>query len=312
MSAELIHGIRTQSRLDISKAISIIENQKKGDKKLLNQVFPFTGKAYRLGITGPPGAGKSSLTDKLIREFRNAGQSVAVIGVDPTSPFTGGAVLGDRIRMTDHFNDEKVYIRSMATRGNSGGLSITTQDVSEIFDAAGFDWIIYETVGVGQIELDIIQAADTVLVVLVPESGDEVQMMKAGLMEIADIFAINKADRSGAGKLGIILKNLLSTITFTENVWQPEVVKTIASKGTGVDEVFKLIKSHRQFIQDNGLFQEKNDLRYRRKVKDIITDIQNKYFWTEKNIELLNSEMAESKEQRMPPNQFAEGLLNND
>ena len=234
MLPELIQGIRGQSRLSISQAISLIENNSEEGAKLLSEIFNDTGNAYRIGITGPPGAGKSSLTHKLISAFREKDKKVAVIAVDPTSPFSGGAVLGDRIRMTSHFSDPHVFVRSMATRGSQGGLALKTQEVGEIFDAAGYDIIIFETVGVGQIELDVIQATDSVVVVLVPESGDDVQMLKAGLMEIGNIFAINKADRPGANKLTITLKNFISTFSYEENKWLPEVVPTVATEGSGI------------------------------------------------------------------------------
>ena len=216
MLPELIQGIRAQSKLSISQAISLIENNHEDGAEILSGLHQYTGKAHKIGITGPPGAGKSSLTDNLITSYRKMGKMVAVIAVDPSSPFSGGAVLGDRIRMMSHHSDSQVFIRSMATRGGQGGLAMKTQEVGEIFDAAQFDVIIYETVGVGQIELDVIQATDTVVVVLVPESGDEVQMLKAGLMEIGNIFVINKADRPGANKLMITLKNFLSTLTIQD------------------------------------------------------------------------------------------------
>ena len=212
MSSDLIQAIRNQSKLSISQAISLIENQSETGSKLLSNIFQYTGHAYRIGITGPPGAGKSSLTNNLISAFRNEDKTVAVIAVDPTSPFSGGAVLGDRIRMTTHHSDPNVFIRSMATRGGLGGLAMRTEEVGEIFDAAQFDIIIYETVGVGQIEVDIMKAADSVMVILMPESGDEVQMLKAGLMEIGNIFALNKSDRPGANKLMITLKNLVGVV----------------------------------------------------------------------------------------------------
>ena len=246
MLSQLIKGIRAQSSLSISKAISLIESNRENGSQLLADLYEHTGNAYRIGITGSPGAGKSSLTHNLISAYRQKGDRVAVIAVDPTSPFSGGAVLGDRIRMTAHYSDPNVFVRSMATRGGQGGLALKTQEVGEIFDAAGFGVIIYETVGVGQIELDVMQATDTVVVVLVPESGDEVQMLKAGLMEIGNIFAINKADRPGANKLMITLKNLLSTVTYDADMWQPEVIHTIATEGKGIDDLLKSIRSHSQ------------------------------------------------------------------
>ena len=263
MLPELIKGIRAQSKLSISQAISLIENNHEDGAELLSDLYQYTGKGHKIGITGPPGAGKSSLTDNIITAYRKMGNRVAVIAADPTSPFSGGAVLGDRIRMTSHHSDSQVFIRSMATRGGQGGLAIKTQEVGEILDAAQFDVIIYETVGVGQIELDVIQATDTVVVVLVPESGDEVQMLKAGLMEIGNIFVINKADRPGANKLMIALKNFLSTLTIQDGSWMPQVIHTIATASEGTTELVELIEAHHAFNEKHGIQHQKLEERFK-------------------------------------------------
>ena len=205
---DILKSIRKKDILSISRTITQIESS--NCDKLLSEIYPFTGNAFRIGITGPPGAGKSSITNELITKYRSLNKSVAVIGVDPTSPFTGGALLGDRLRMAKHFSDSGVYIRSMASRGSQGGLSNKSQDVGNILDCAGFDIIIYETVGVGQIELDVMKSSDLVIVVLVPESGDDIQMMKAGLMEIGNIFVINKSDRPGSDKLKTSMQQIFS------------------------------------------------------------------------------------------------------
>ena len=197
----LLDGFRQGRRASLARAISIVEDERPGFEALLHELYPATGRAQRIGITGPPGAGKSTLTAGLIESYRKRGETVGVLAVDPTSPFTGGALLGDRIRMNDVGLDEGVFIRSMATRGSLGGLAVTTKEAADVMDAFGFDRIILETVGVGQSELDIAGAADTTVVVLVPESGDSVQALKAGLMEIADLFVVNKADRPGAQRL---------------------------------------------------------------------------------------------------------------
>ncbi|SVD11755.1 uncharacterized protein METZ01_LOCUS364609, partial [marine metagenome] len=290
VSSNLIQSIRAQSKLSISHAISLIENQGDTGSQLLSSLFKYTGNAYRIGITGPPGVGKSSLTDNLISAFRKEDKRVAVIAVDPTSPFTGGAVLGDRIRMATHHSDPHVFVRSMATRGGQGGLSARTEEVGEIFDAAQFDIIIYETVGVGQIELDIIQVADSVIVVLVPESGDEVQMMKAGLMEIGNVFAINKADTTGANKLMITLKNILSTFTY-DDIWHPEVIQTIATEGKGTDDLLKSIHSHQAFNKSQGIQRQKFEDRYQRRVNAHINVEFQQKFWDETKKNLLKSEL---------------------
>ena len=310
MSSDLIQGIRAQSKLSISQAISLIENQEESGSKLLSNLFKYTGHAYRIGITGPPGAGKSSITDNLISAFRNENKTVAVIAVDPTSLFSGGALLGDRIRMTEHHSDPHVYVRSMATRGGQGGLAIRTEEVGEIFDAAKFDIIIYETVGVGQIELDIIQAADSVMVVLVPESGDEVQMLKAGLMEIGNVFSINKADRPGSNKLMITLKNLLSTLMYDDNTWKPEVISTIATEGKGINELLKSIKSHQTYNNETGIQKQKFKDRYQRRVSALINNEYQKEFWNKNNTKILQSELKKNQKKRMSPYKLVNKLLN--
>ena len=309
MSSDLISEIRAQSKLAISQAISLIENQWVDGNKLLSKLYKYTGYAYRIGITGPPGAGKSCITDNLIKAFRKKDKTVAVIAIDPTSPFSGGAVLGDRIRMTMHHSDPNVFVRSMATRGGQGGLAMRAEEVGEIFDAAHFDIVIYETVGVGQIELDIIQAADSVIVILVPESGDEVQMLKAGLMEIGDLFAINKADRPGANKLMITLKNLLSTLTFDENNWQPEVFQTIATEGKGTDVLLKNLLSHQNFNQSKGIQMRKFQDRYHRCVNSLINSNIQKIFWNEEKTCLLQSELQKGQQKQMSPYSLVSKLL---
>ncbi len=309
MSSDLIQSIRAQSKLSISKAISLIENKVEDGYALLSDLYKYTGDAYRIGITGPPGAGKSSLTDNIISAYRLQDKTVAVIAVDPTSPFSGGAVLGDRIRMTSHHSDPYVFVRSMATRGGRGGLAARTEEVGDIFDAAQFDVIIYETVGVGQIELDIIQAADSVMVVLVPESGDEVQMLKAGLMEIGNIFAINKADRPGSNKLMITLQNLLSTLTYDDNTWQPEVIKTIATEKKGTSDLLKSIRSHKAFNKSTGIQRQKFEDRYHRRVNTHINSELQQKFWDRSKTDLLQSELKKDKQDRLSPYLLSKKLL---
>jgi len=309
VSSDLIQSIRAQSKLAISKAISLIENKGEDAHAFLSDLYKYTGNAYRIGITGPPGAGKSSLTDNLISAYRLQDKTVAVIAVDPTSPFSGGAVLGDRIRMTSHHSDPHVFVRSMATRGGRGGLAAQIEVVGDIFDAAQFDVIIYETVGVGQIELDIIQAADSVMVVLVPESGDEVQMLKAGLMEIGNIFAINKADRPGANKLMITLQNLLSTLTYDDNTWQPEVIQTIATEEKGTSDLLKSIRSHEAFNKSTDIQRQKFEDRYQRRVNAHISSEFQQKFWDEGKTDLLQSELKKDKQDRLSPYLLSRKLL---
>jgi len=251
-----LQGILNSKRLAVSRALSFVENSDELDLSLTEQLYKHLGSAYRIGVTGPPGAGKSTLVDLMIEKFRQEGKRVAVISVDPTSPFTGGAILGDRVRMGRHYSDRGVFIRSMATRGSRGGLALQTQEAADIFDAAGYDVIIFETVGVGQVELDVADAADTTLVILVPESGDDIQAMKAGLMEIADLFVMNKADRQGANQAFAQIKSMLETRSQVEQEWSPQVVKTSALQKDGLGTLLAGIADHRTFLEaGDGLHQ---------------------------------------------------------
>jgi LAO/AO transport system kinase len=229
----------------IARAISLIEDEDPASADVVRGIFNRTGRAYLIGVTGPPGAGKSTLVDCLIAEARSTGATLGVIAVDPTSPFSGGAVLGDRLRMQAHASDAGVFIRSMATRGHLGGLARSTGDAALVLDAAGRDLIIIETVGVGQDEVDIIRTADVSIVTLVPGTGDEVQALKAGIMEIADIFIINKADREGADRLASSVEANLALQTYAAGEWRPPIIKTIATSGQGVKELLEAIAQFR-------------------------------------------------------------------
>jgi LAO/AO transport system kinase len=231
----------------IARAISVVEDESDASAALVSRLFPRTGRAYLIGVTGPPGAGKSTLVDRLTTELRAAGQTVGILAVDPTSPFTGGAILGDRVRMQAHASDPGVFIRSMATRGNLGGLARATSDAAIVLDAAGRDIVIIETVGVGQDEVDIVRTADVSLVVLVPGTGDEVLSLKAGIMEIADIFVVNKADRDGADRTASGVEAMLSLEPVAAGAWRPPILKTEATTGAGVPELLQAIdRFHRQ------------------------------------------------------------------
>lgn len=254
----VLDDFRSGDRRALSKVITYIENRRENYRQVLAQLSRLDRKAYRVGITGPPGAGKSTLVDALVGRLAAQGQKVGVIAVDPSSPFTGGALLGDRVRMQHLADKERIYIRSMASRGQSGGLAAATRDVITVFDAFGMDLIIVETVGIGQIELDIIEAADTVVVILVPESGDMIQTMKAGLMEIADIFCVNKIDRPGADRLLSYLNNMIHE-KLTADAGEFPAIGTNAVNGDGVDKLAAEMTRHREHITGSG------DLARRRK-----------------------------------------------
>lgn len=237
----------------IARAISLVEDETAGGRALLRRLYPRTGRAYVVGITGPPGAGKSTLVDQLTSEIRRIGQTVGVIAVDPTSPYTGGAVLGDRVRMIAQSADPGVFIRSMATRGHLGGLSRATADAALVLDAAGKEIVIIETVGVGQDEVDIVRAADISIVIFVPGTGDEVQALKAGIMEIADVFVVNKADHDGADRLVQALAGTLTLQTVAPEAWRPPVVKTVATSGVGIQELWSAILRFREHSADTSV-----------------------------------------------------------
>ena len=241
----------------ISRAITAIENHSAEAEELLRQLFPYTGKAYLTGVTGAPGTGKSTLVDRLAAYHRNREDRVGVIAVDPTSPYTGGAILGDRIRMQGHASDTGIFIRSMATRGFLGGLARSTAEVALLLDAAGKRQVLIETVGVGQDEIDIVRLADCVLVVLVPGLGDDIQNMKAGLMEIGDIFVLNKADREGADRLEEQLHAMLSLV-MPRDGWHPPVIRTVATENRGVEELASTVEKFRKHFESSGQRRQKH------------------------------------------------------
>lgn len=244
---EIAKGVLSGNRRSIARAISIIENNEPETPELIAKIYPHTGKAHIIGLTGAGGAGKSTLIEKIVKEYRRRGKTVGVVAVDPTSPFTGGAFLGDRIRMQELSTDEGVFIRSMATRNYAGGIAKATKDAVKILDAAGKDVIIVETVGAGQSEVEIIKVAQTIVVIHAPGLGDEIQAIKAGIMEIADIFVVNKADRENANKAVIDIQSNLQ-LNNKESPWKPSVLKTIALTGEGVPELLDKIEEHRCFL----------------------------------------------------------------
>ncbi|EEB73940.1 methylmalonyl Co-A mutase-associated GTPase MeaB [Thermococcus sp. AM4] len=268
----LIQSALSGDKKAIARLITLVENDEEKARKIIRRIYPHTGRAYVVGITGPPGSGKSTLLDKLIKLARNEGHKVGVIAIDPTSPFTGGALLGDRLRMQRHSTDPGVFIRSMATRGSLGGLAKATNDAVKVLDAAGYDLIFVETVGVGQIEVDIVKTADTVVLVTVPGLGDEVQAIKAGLMEVADIFAINKADREGTEMVYLELKMALEfeREKWRQIGWEPPIVETTAFTLKGVRPLWEAIKRHRKHMEESGRLRERRAFRAREEVKTII------------------------------------------
>ena len=298
--ARLLADFDARRPAALARAISIVENQRPGFDTLLGAWHPRLGRARRIGITGPPGAGKSTVTTQLTTAYRAAGLTVGVVAVDPTSPFTGGALLGDRIRMESVALDPGVYIRSLATRGSLGGLSSATRAVADVLDAYGFDRILIETVGVGQSELDIARAADTSVVILVPESGDAIQTLKAGLMEIADVFVVNKADRPGADRVrtdielmlgmrtgealrnmpahhGVDLKKIMNPARIAREAaaadqtesWTPPVLRTVASKGEGIEDLLTALDRHVRYLEASGELKRRRRQRLREQVIDV-------------------------------------------
>ena len=305
-----INGILNAQRLAITRALSFVENTNDLDMSLTDALFPNLGKAYRIGITGPPGAGKSSLVDRLIGYWRAADKKVAIISVDPTSPFTGGAILGDRVRMGRHYADKNVFIRSMATRGSQGGLALRAQDAADVFDAAGFDIIMYETVGVGQVELDVAQAADTTVVVLVPESGDDIQAMKAGLMEIADLFVINKADRQGANQAFAQIQAMLEMRHPEDGIWAAQVVKTSALQGEGMTSLTDAIEAHQDFLHKTGIIRQNFRQRTRAKIQTRVEKNILNEFWNPQKQAMLDEVMETENLELLSPSQIVNSILN--
>jgi LAO/AO transport system kinase len=266
---ELVDQTLSGNKLSLARLITRVERDGADVPQIMKQIYGRLGKAYCVGITGPPGSGKSTIVDRLTALIRRDGLSVGIIAADPTSPFTGGAVLGDRIRMQQHYLDEGVFIRSMATRGSHGGLPHATGGVIKLLDAFGKDFILVETVGVGQTELDIMQNADTVVVVVVPEAGDTIQTMKAGLFEIADIFVVNKADRAGADNLAAELRMMVQ-LRPEEAWWQVPIMATEAINNIGIDELYRQIKNHRRALEETGRLQQRRQERRRREFLEIV------------------------------------------
>ena len=295
---ELVTRVRAGNPRALARAISIVEDRTPESNELLKALFPYSGNAVLLGLTGSPGAGKSTLVDQIAREYRKQNKTIGIVAVDPTSPFSGGAILGDRIRMQSHYADSGIYIRSMATRGSLGGLASTTADVATVLDASGRDLVMIETVGVGQDEVDIVTLADVTVVILVPGMGDDVQTIKAGIMEIADVFVINKSDRDGAERVEREIRAMQS-LAMRKDHWTPPIVKTIATDGAGIPEVLQAIESFRAHLSQSDLGRIRRIENWRKRIAEMLRDalfarVISDYFG-DGEVDRIAAEVAEHK-----------------
>lgn len=306
---KLINGFSRGSVAAAARLITIIENGGAEAETVMDSIFARTRGAYRVGFTGPPGAGKSSLVYRLCRLFRGAGKEIGVIAVDPTSPFSGGALLGDRIRMQKLSDDPGVFVRSLASRGSLGGISNCTDEVADLLDAFGKDLILIETVGVGQSELEIAEKTHTVVVILVPESGDGVQAMKAGLMEIGDVFVMNKADHSDAMRAARELEDTLRIKNVPEGAWRPPVVLASAVEERGIEEIARRIEEHRRYLEEKGLFEAKRRRILFSRVRDAVMERMERRLWDDAKIRaVIESRMEEAYSGRLSPSALVREL----
>jgi LAO/AO transport system kinase len=307
----LIDLLRAGDVRALARAISIVENRAPGWSALLKSLFPHTGKARVIGLTGAPGAGKSTLVDQLAKHYRkeNENRTIGIIAVDPTSPYTGGAILGDRIRMQDHYSDPGIFIRSMATRGSLGGLARATADAATVLDASGRHLVMIETVGVGQDEVDIVRLADITIVILVPGMGDDVQTIKAGIMEIADIFVINKSDRDGAERVEREIRVLQSLATRHDR-WTPPIVKTVASTGLGVKELAEAIANYEAYLRKENLVFKKNVENWQERLVEMLRDAMLDKARAQMDHASLERYAAEIVEHKRDPYSLVEEIVN--
>jgi LAO/AO transport system kinase len=304
-TSELIRRALDGERLAIARLISLVEDGGADLGRVMKELYPHTGSAYSVGITGAPGAGKSTLTERLVARVRGDGHAIGVLAVDPSSPFSGGALLGDRVRMQSHATDPDVFIRSMATRGHLGGIALATPEAARVLDAVGKDLIVIETVGVGQAEVEITDACDTTVVVVNPGWGDAVQTAKAGLMEIADVFVVNKADRPGVKDT---VRELSQMLDLSEAPWRPEIVQTVSIKGEGVDELWAAIEKHRAYQEEKGLLDERRRRRIGREIREIVAEKYRQRV-TDRAGELLDRLTDEVAERMIDPYAAADQLI---
>jgi LAO/AO transport system kinase len=311
LEPHIFEKLKKKDKRIISRLISKVESNEENSLSILNEIYRLGGNAYKIGITGPPGAGKSTLTNQITKMLIDQNKTVGIIAVDPTSPFTGGALLGDRVRMNEIGMHPNVFIRSMATRGSLGGLSKKAIDASDVLDAADFDYIIFETVGVGQSELDIAKTADTTMVVLVPESGDSIQAMKAGLMEIADFFVLNKSDRPGADNAVMSIRTILQLNSIRDSEWELEIIKAVAHQNQGVSEILDEIFKHRTYLETSGKIFERRLRNNKIRIRNIVDNELRIEMWNNTREEFLNAETPNVVERVMSPFVLAEKLIEN-
>lgn len=305
ISRELLAG----NRRALARAISLVEDGGPQATELVKSLFEHSGRAHLIGVTGSPGVGKSTLVDALITEIRKAGLKVAVLAVDPSSPFTGGAILGDRIRMQSHTLDKDVFIRSMANRGHAGGVAMATYDAVRMLEAFGYDIVIIETVGVGQSELAIAQTADTTILVLMPGSGDDIQAIKSGIMEIGDIFVVNKGDLPGANKSASEITASLE-LSSTKKEWRPPVIVAVSETGDGIDEVWKSVQNHRDYLKSSGQLQERRKSKIQAELSEIVAEMARENLRNSlKNSQEVKSVLSQVVDREVDPHTAAESLI---